>query len=111
MCIDFLIIFNPEYSKSLDSLSHGASIVVHKPPFGFETRKIKSLKIRGSKKNPASCEHFFATKVHSITKHAKLHTQTISVLLSNIGDFIPNNLLERKFSSFDPLEVFSFDKP
>jgi hypothetical protein len=45
----------------------------------------------------------FATKVHSITKHAELHTQTISVLLSNIGDFIPNNSLERK--------VFSFDKP
>jgi hypothetical protein len=39
----------------------------------------------------------FATKVHSITKHAKLHTQTISVLLSNIGDFIPNNSLESKF--------------
>jgi hypothetical protein len=34
----------------LDRLSHGVSIVIYRPPFGFETNKIKSPKIRGLKK-------------------------------------------------------------
>jgi len=37
-----------------------------------------------------------AIEMHSLTKHAKLHTQTISLLLFNIVNFIPNNYDPKK---------------
>jgi hypothetical protein len=42
------------------------------------------------------------TKVHPIIGHVTLHSQTISFLLSNNVEFIPNNSFQK---------VFSFDKP
>jgi hypothetical protein len=39
--------FNLGGSKDLNSLSHGAPIVVHRPPFGLDMNKRKSYENQG----------------------------------------------------------------
>ncbi len=71
-------------SKDLGSLSHGAPIVVHRPPFGLDMNKRKSYEKHGWKKKYSLLwTHSFpcAIGLHPIIGHVRFHTQTISFLL------------------------------
>jgi len=82
MCIHSSITFNPKKSKSLGSLSPCALIIVYKPPFGFEMRKIKSPKYEMLKRtiqplmntytsmcNWSSCHNWMCQTSHTNNLH------------------------------------------
>jgi hypothetical protein len=52
-----------------------------------------------------------ATKMHFLTKHIKLYTQTIPFVLLNNVNFIPNNFLQKFFKVLTLRKTLSFDKP
>lgn len=65
----------------------------NKVPFVFEMRKIKSPKMNRVEKIVQPFKTHMppcATAVNSITKNATLCTQTISLLLANVVNFIPD---------------------
>ncbi len=66
----------------------------NKVPFVFEMRKIKSPKMNRVEKIVQPFLNTYmppcATAVNSINKNATLCTQTISLLLANIVNFIPD---------------------
>jgi hypothetical protein len=58
------------------------------------------------------CTHIFpcAIEVYPITKHGKLHTKIIFLLIQNDVDFIPHNSL-KKYFDFHLQKVFSLTNP
>lgn len=74
--------FSLEGSKDLNNLSHGAPIVVHRPPFGLDMNKRKSY--AKLKKQPSLLWTLVfpcAIGLHPIIGHVRFHMQTISFLL------------------------------